>query len=1053
MTDWNKIQAFMAAVVPWPVSQQDAGYVNLHYKVPDPKNPNGKGFIGGQPFRSADTLVAKAAYLGTSTYVQDIWYCLSLQSQFRQDPKQPNKQKAVRSKQNALSVKSIWMDLDVGPDPKKYATLPEAMKAVLLFAADAALPEPSAMIASGNGLHVYWINKTAMKVSEWFAYADGLKQLAMSKGLRADHPLTTDVARILRMPGTRNFKSVPPKAVVLLDLPLKLYDFDAQFAHIKSSTEVPAQTGPQPQHNIFADGIDLASFGKPPAQFAALDDANNLQAGVQKHGEFLVPISPVFKDCGFYRDALTTGGADHSQPLWNLSVLGTVFMENGNAVAHAISRGHDGYTAADTEALFNRKMAERAGGLGYPSCSAIKDAGSTACATCPLFPQGKSPLNLRAPVTATVSPSSSAPPPPQSNTAHSLHLPDGYDVNDEGIICRVETTTVNGEPGPTKLYPLFMSVLSLPWISKNPDKLHFTTTRDIGSLPFQASLKHTDIHAMGLGSILADQHVKTYPENKRYLEQFLMSWLSKLHKMKAAQQALPFGWYTEAGERRGFVYGGRLMRDDNTEEQCGTGDSKLRDIFSPKGDIEDWYKALYLITSQQRPELEAISALAFAAPLTALAGLNATCMSAWGESAAGKSAAFSVGIAVWGHSKLGKQVSHSTFNSVMKTMGELNNLPLYWDEIKDAKAQASVYDFVYNAVDGVEKSRMKADTTMQDRGSWATQMMMAANISFVDYCIQKDPTHVASISRVLEYHVKRVDEGPGRISPTDANVILDKLTQSHGLIGAKYAKLLSLMHASIQKEVTDECKRVERDMQQTTEERFWVAQVGTLLVGARLANRIIEEDGHTHTFNVDAMRSFLYQVYRDNRAKRIAMIQTGGKRDTTEATMTGFFSQTKANDQMLWTNNMPNGPGKHVSTVLKGPQGGRNTAVDDLVTVRWDVEGRRCYVLTKALMAYLVDTKAAQGLTFTALKKEYGMVQDSRARIGGGTSYLTGRAPCCIFPNITPNHDWADLLWEQTPAGERPTPEDPNPPPETVDTGLTPTAEVIEFVKGAVRHG
>ena len=82
---------------------------------------------------------------------------------------------------------------------------------------------------------------------------------------------------------------------------------------------------------------------------------------------------PIFTKCGFYREALKSGGANNDQPQWNLAILGTTFMENGNEIAHKISSGHSTYTQADTQAMFDRKVAERADrGIGYPSCAAIQ---------------------------------------------------------------------------------------------------------------------------------------------------------------------------------------------------------------------------------------------------------------------------------------------------------------------------------------------------------------------------------------------------------------------------------------------------------------------------------------------------------------------------------------------------------------------------------------------------------------------------------------------------------------------------------------------------------
>ncbi len=119
----------------------------------------------------------------------------------------------------------------------------------------------------------------------------------------------------------------------------------------------------------------------------------------------LPKAAPIFKQCGFFKEALLTNGANFDNTLWMYSVLGATFMENGNAIAHEISKGHVSYSEVDTQALYDRKMVDRADrGIGYPSCEAIKGAGCKSCATCPLFAKGKSPLNIRPVVTATVNP-------------------------------------------------------------------------------------------------------------------------------------------------------------------------------------------------------------------------------------------------------------------------------------------------------------------------------------------------------------------------------------------------------------------------------------------------------------------------------------------------------------------------------------------------------------------------------------------------------------------------------------------------------------------------
>jgi hypothetical protein len=101
--------------------------------------------------------------------------------------------------------------------------LEDALKALILFREKHGLPPYSALVASGGGLHAYWISKTALTVKEWAPYAEGLRALLVADKVVKDPGITTDVVRLLRVPGTFNHKTNPPKPVLLLNTPLVMY--------------------------------------------------------------------------------------------------------------------------------------------------------------------------------------------------------------------------------------------------------------------------------------------------------------------------------------------------------------------------------------------------------------------------------------------------------------------------------------------------------------------------------------------------------------------------------------------------------------------------------------------------------------------------------------------------------------------------------------------------------------------------------------------------------------------------------------------------------------
>jgi hypothetical protein len=412
MTDWNAVSAFMAAVVPWPSSPQDDGWVVMPNGYPDKKTttgrlPTGKYPIGnGRAFKTVDEFVNFAGWAIQQHFYKDLFYCLSLQRDVTTS--RSGKPKGKRTVQGAISLKAIWLDVDVGKldkegNPVGYQTVQEALKAVIDFQQRNKLPSPSAIVGSGGGIHIYWISDVALTPEEWRPYAEGLKALAAQDGLVCDLGVTTDAARILRVPGTFNHKEATPRPCQLFNVPLVMYDFPTQLTHLTQITPLSPVT--KSEANLM---FDPALFrGMTPVLKA--DPNDKLEAGIDKYGDMPIDPRPVFKDCGFYRTALANGGADLGQQLWMYSVLGATFMENGRGISHKISKGHATYTPADTDAMFDRKLADRTDrGIGYPSCSAIAGAGCKACHTCPLLAKGKSPLNIRPAVAATSSSSSSS---------------------------------------------------------------------------------------------------------------------------------------------------------------------------------------------------------------------------------------------------------------------------------------------------------------------------------------------------------------------------------------------------------------------------------------------------------------------------------------------------------------------------------------------------------------------------------------------------------------------------------------------------------------------
>ena len=69
------------------------------------------------------------------------------------------------------------------------------------------LPPPTMIVGSGTGgFHVYWRLRELVTPAQFEPMAAALVKAAQSHGLKFDAQCTSDVCRLLRVPGTWNFK-------------------------------------------------------------------------------------------------------------------------------------------------------------------------------------------------------------------------------------------------------------------------------------------------------------------------------------------------------------------------------------------------------------------------------------------------------------------------------------------------------------------------------------------------------------------------------------------------------------------------------------------------------------------------------------------------------------------------------------------------------------------------------------------------------------------------------------------------------------------------------
>lgn len=214
MSVWGDDAAqFLARVLPWPSSDQDAGHANVHWTRVNSRDPSGKKvFWNGKPFTTLKDMMGFLRWLSQLPDVLDVYYCTSLQAQTTRNSK--DKEIALRGLNNVVASKVHFLDIDVKPE-KGYGSEAEAIKALGEFCKSAKMPFPSILVGSGGGIHAYW-EHAAQGRQEWQVVADNLRDMALAYDLKCDLQCSVDMVRILRIPEFYNCKTTPPRPVRLI---------------------------------------------------------------------------------------------------------------------------------------------------------------------------------------------------------------------------------------------------------------------------------------------------------------------------------------------------------------------------------------------------------------------------------------------------------------------------------------------------------------------------------------------------------------------------------------------------------------------------------------------------------------------------------------------------------------------------------------------------------------------------------------------------------------------------------------------------------------------
>ena len=752
-----------------------------------------------------------------------------------------------RTQDNVAQLKAFWVDLDLkrpgdGKDPSKvYPDLGAAVTWVKHFVATTGIPKPNLWVNSGYGLHLYWVVEDAMDRPTWQPYAEALKAAVIATGGLADMAVIADSARLLRPPGSLNFKNPALPATVKV-IPAQSKS-DYPNAMLLATLQPYVGTGPATTVVPSAGGL-----GPAPAFVQSSNLASSAQAGTAR-GQLPKDMSfaLIASRCGQVKQSLANNGATDNRSIWylgNLSLAHHTF--DGDQFVHQVSSGHHGYTATMTDAMVAQIVAEKAKkDTGPPTCNFYNSNRPGICGSCPLFGKILSPWNAGA--------SSGDGDLPKNyrrqngEIQHSKLLKDGIVVWDK---------VIDGD--------VYGPALTTPGGVYN-----IAFTYELAGRAFPVQVAQIDIGAE-VGSaikLFGNQGVTLDRHGALNFGDFIVAWIRKLRLQSAERddEPQPFGWVQDGeGKLTGFAVAGTLYRPDRTTDKVPGVDPNLAVAYKPRGNVDKWKRACELLC-KDRPHAQLMIAASMASPLMKFAAQPGVVFNFYSRgSGIGKSSTCQVAQNVWATTNTMTMLG-DTANAVRGKAGQARVMPVIWDELRvNQKNVQELTEFFFSLANGKDKTRMRADTTIREAKEWQCIMVSTSNAPLLEFVNRLNANSDAGSMRVMDFEVN-----VPRFPANGANAsIIASAALAAGRVGemlaAEYAAKIDAIAAAYK--VWDE--HMTADMNCMSEERFYLAGLACSFVAARIAKGLGLFD-----FDVPAMWAYARQNWlkiRNQASKAIA---------------------------------------------------------------------------------------------------------------------------------------------------------------------------------------
>ena len=743
-----------------------------------------------------------------------------------------------RTKNNVSHVRALWMDIDCGPLKgvpddkgiiKGYLTQELGLAAFRNFCATVGLPRPI-LVDSGYGIHAYWLLEETITRKEWEPLADRLRELCVEQGLIVD-PSVFEAARVLRIPGTFNFKQAEPKEVTVIneDTPRMAY------AYIK---ELLGAAEPKPEQP------DFLPRAMSPMMEAMMGNKVKRFSAIMMRGEGgCAQLTHCFQN----QESI-------DEPLWRSALSIAAFCVDKDSAAHKLSNKHPNYNPNEVD----EKIANLVAKGGPHHCNTFAKLNPQGCAGCKHSGKITSPIMLGIELEEAEVVEGEYVVPAEEEDAPAHHIPEYPFPFTRGVNGGIWRKAQDEEDEPVLVYEHDLYVVKRMRDSELGEvalfRLHLPMD---GVKEFVIPLVSIAVKEK-LREALAHQGVAAHTKQLDLLMVFIITFMKSLQYTKKAEiMRTQFGWVDNDSK---FIIGDREITKDGVFYSPPSHTTKsVAEKMTPTGTLEKW-KEVFNMYAKPGLEPHAFAALtSFGSPLLKFTGMSGAIINVIHKSSgSGKSTALYMCNSIWGHPKELASMWKDTANVKMHRLGVMNNLPNTIDEITNTSPM-EFSDLAYSISQGRGKNRMKASTNEEriNNTSWQGITLASANASFYEKLGAAKNSPDGESMRLLEYRI----EPNSVINVAEGKHMFDhQLFENYGHAGEIYAKYLVDNLEDVKDLIRQIQARIDKEVQFTARERFWSA-----VAACNIAGGLISKSLGLHDFDMKVIYKWMTGMLNEMR--------------------------------------------------------------------------------------------------------------------------------------------------------------------------------------------